>query len=544
MDLEVIIPIVGALAVTLGVTLYHYGYLKATPKPKDRRTSSRQGGRRTKDKLQLTPAEKRMYGHAQSLVKQGKFIEGANLLENIGDFRGAISTLEANGFPIEAGNILLRMGIPNRAGALLARNGKWVEAAEAFIAAKADLEAAKSYYNAGRYVDAAKLFELVGQGEAAGDALYKGEAYKASIEQYIKAGKGQKAFKALKRVLRSPQKSIGPLDHNNAKVLLDIAIKVNDIDDLFVSFLAQEDLIIVAITELLKEGRSSEVARVLKQENSEFELSLIQSISDEASINRSLAQAFESNHSWNAAGMIHKRLNQFQHAGRCFEKANDLERASYCYERAGMKDKATQLRKEDGSTPPPAQPSNSESFKQSDEMATKVLPMDSSATLPETPNNRFSLNEASVTASRLDSIGKSALPNSIESRFFNKVGETHLHAIGKLLNYFECKADEDLSFKLKHQFLLIFNGEFSLQSEYEAKTLTQGAFVGDLPGCQRKYNKGVSLKSVGDGYYGTINLESLDELMQLNKDLAILLLRNTLNESQHHAPSATGLQAS
>src|SRR5690606_19746011 len=109
-------------------------------------------GNRSADKRRLSRRERGLYTQAEILLKQGKVMPAARILEQINMPREAIQALEDHGEIHEAANILMRMQRQNRAGVVYARHGLWADAAKCFQLAKMPLEAAKCYRESGDHL--------------------------------------------------------------------------------------------------------------------------------------------------------------------------------------------------------------------------------------------------------------------------------------------------------------------------------------------------------------------------------------------------------
>lgn len=158
---------------------------------KMRKAGSENVVRRQSEETELTSSAKADRDKAMKLIAEGKVVDGARILENIGLDRIAIAALEADGFVDEACAMLLRLDRPERAALMFERHNRFVEAAEYYLLGDNPALAGQNYMLAGQtdkrnFILAAKVFERSGDVGAA-------------VEGYVAGGKYRRAFELCKR---------------------------------------------------------------------------------------------------------------------------------------------------------------------------------------------------------------------------------------------------------------------------------------------------------------------------------------------------------
>src|SRR5690606_39370166 len=120
--------LVGLFLVCLIAAVWIYAESRGYRSRGRRRKGPADRGNRSTDKRRLSRREKGLYTQAEILLKQGKAMPAARILEQINMPHEAIQALEDHGEIHEAANILMRMQRQNRAGVVYARHGMWADA--------------------------------------------------------------------------------------------------------------------------------------------------------------------------------------------------------------------------------------------------------------------------------------------------------------------------------------------------------------------------------------------------------------------------------
>lgn len=307
-----------------------------------RRTSppGKAATQRQSDRQALTAPEKRLYKEAQRMLKENKVPAAARIFEQLGMPREAIQCLEDAGMIHEAASILIRMQRHNRAGVIYARHGLWNDAAQCFKTANMPAEAAKCFREAGNSAAAGQFFETAGRPEDAaacyeesGDflkaarILFRNDHRSAALPLYSQAAGKQRDVRSLE------------MRDDELDVLVKEVSKGND-DTNFIRILIGFNRIGEVVLSLLQNGNVKLAGKLFSQSETDIGPMLMSEINyADESANR-LADMFVDVSSFDYAGRVLERLEDFEAAAATFEDAGDYERAAHCYERAGNFPKA------------------------------------------------------------------------------------------------------------------------------------------------------------------------------------------------------------
>jgi tetratricopeptide (TPR) repeat protein len=290
---------------------------------------------RRSDKRNLTAPEKRLYKEAQRMLRENKIPAAARIFEQLGMPREAIQCLEDAKMINEAASILIRMQRHNRAGVIYARHGMWNDAAQCFKTAGMPAEAAKCYREAGSHAAAGQFFEAAGRLDDAANSFEEaGEFLRAArllfrlnqrdqaLPLYIKAAKKTKDISALD--IREDELNMlvsHIAEGRDDNVLIAIVVAFNRIGEVIISLLENNQR---QLAGKLYTKSVADIGPLLMAETN---------YGDDSA--RKLADMFLDVSSFDYAGRVLERLEEFEAAADAFEKAEDFDRAAHCYERAG-----------------------------------------------------------------------------------------------------------------------------------------------------------------------------------------------------------------
>ena len=302
---------------------------------------SRQGDRR-----KLARHERRIFKESQRLVKQGKFVPAAQLLEQIGLAREAIQTLESAGLIHDAAKILMRMQRHNRAGVIYARHGMWDRAAQCFKMANMPLEVAKCLREGGDLAQAGDYFERAGRMEEAADCFGQSGQVGRAAKILVGVGLREKAVEYWRKQVdeASDLRSLN-VDADDLRVIVGCLAEGMHTESRLGELAIQHGRLADVIRGLLSRGMVSQAAELVARANGESIDSLMVQFKHSDGSAEGLAQILDRIGDHRRSGMLWERLEMFVEAAQAFENAEYFERAAYCYERA--KDDANARRMRD-----------------------------------------------------------------------------------------------------------------------------------------------------------------------------------------------------
>lgn len=300
-----------------------------------RRQTSSEKSNRSADRRKLSSREKKLYVQAKILLKHGKPMPAARILEQLNMPREAIQALEDHGEIHEAANILMRMQRQNRAGVVYARHGMWADAAKCFQLARMPLESAKCFREVGDFLAAARFFETAQRlGDAAECYENAGEVQNAA-RIYIKAERVEDAVRLYREIVQSSINLASlSLDPEELGFLVDYLSDGNadlDLADLIIS----RNKLTSVLNSLVAKGHIKQAADIYLRSATDIGPQLISEVSYTDRCAENLAAVFLRVSHFSYAGMVYERMESFDRAGDAFEKAEDFERSAYCFDRAG-----------------------------------------------------------------------------------------------------------------------------------------------------------------------------------------------------------------
>lgn len=311
-----------------------------------RRVEQAIAGTRRTDRSKLSRHERRLYDQAQKLLKQGKILPAAQILEQIGLPRDAITALESAGLIHDAAKILMRMQRHNRAGVVYARHGMWDHAAKCFKMANMPLEVAKCYREAGDFAQALEFFEKAGRHEDAAACCIQLNDLQRAGRSLIAAGQTEKAMNIYAKFV-DEQYNPATLEFAPEELSLLVTMLSNGhgLETRIPEILATRNRLISPIFAVARSGNIRAAANLLNRAGPDIGPAIIAEINYQDGTAEGVAQTFLAANAPEYAGMVYERMGSFEAAGDAFESANEFERAAYCFERAN-KDKKARAAKE------------------------------------------------------------------------------------------------------------------------------------------------------------------------------------------------------
>ena len=292
----------------------------------------RKGGAKRKV---LTPNDMMILGTSEKMIRAGSIIPAANLLEQSGLFREAITALEEAKFIDEAAAILLRMQKPERAAILFSRHEKWGPAARCFVQSGATekaaqcferdkqyLQAAKIYYGTGQFGNAAKCFEFEKNYESAANCWFKINEHPRALNNLLKMAQNAAALSKF-------QPSEAMMD------FLFAAMKNGMLDGPIIATLAKSPKIVPWTFLLLVDAQFDAAAKLLKLASPDVVTAMLREVKIQNPEAKPLAAFFGKIGEHNKSGILFEQLGMFSEAESAFSAAGDKGRADYCRTRAG-----------------------------------------------------------------------------------------------------------------------------------------------------------------------------------------------------------------
>lgn len=302
---------------------------------------------RRSDKRNLTAPEKRLYREAQRMLREKKIPAAARIFEQLGMPREAIQCLEDAKMIHEAASILIRMQRHNRAGVIYARHGLWDDAAQCFKTANMPAEAAKCYREAGSHVTAGQFFEAAGRPEDAATSYEEGGEYLKAARILFRAAQRDQALPLYIKAAQDT-KDVRSLDirEDELSMLVSHIAKGRD-DNALISIAVAFNRIGEVIITLLENNQRMLAGKLYTKSLTDIGPLLMAETNYGDDSARRLADMFLDVSSFDYAGRVLERLEEFEAAADAFDKAEDFDRAAHCFERAGnypkvraMKEKA------------------------------------------------------------------------------------------------------------------------------------------------------------------------------------------------------------
>jgi len=302
-------------------------------------------GTRRSDRSKLSRHERRLFDQAEKLLKHGKIQPGAQILEQIGMPREAITALENAGLIHDAAKILMRMQRHNRAGVVYARHGMWDHAARCFKMANMPLEVAKCFREAGDFAQAEEYFEKAGRLEDAADCCLKLNDLQRAGQLFIAAGQREKATVAyLKLIDEQYNPTTMDFNEDEIRLMVDSVCTGEHIETRIPEILAARGKLLGPICHLAKSNKIQIAANLLNRAGTDICTALIAEVNYQDGSAESVARVFLVANNPGFAGMVYERMGSFESAGDAFELAEEFERAAYCFERGNKDRKAKKAR--------------------------------------------------------------------------------------------------------------------------------------------------------------------------------------------------------
>ena len=299
---------------------------------------------RHKDQRKLSKQETEVLKRAKTLAKQGQPQLGAQILEQVGLQRDAISLLEENNLIEDAARILIKMQRPNRAAVIFARHGKWHQAAEQFKAAGMDIEAAKCYREGERYEDAAAIFKGIGKDEEAATCLALAKQWQPAGRLFLKSKQTDKAIISYDKLFQD-QGRWSSLEFDQYELaFFKEQILVGRLNPGFVDALVRAGALLETIKLLIIQNRIVDAASLYTRSPTDLGPLLMSDINIQAPEGRQLGALFLSVSHFRHAGMVFEQMGDYRESGLSFEKAEMYDRAAYCFERCNDLVKANEMR--------------------------------------------------------------------------------------------------------------------------------------------------------------------------------------------------------
>ena len=302
-------------------------------------------GTRRSDRSKLSRHERKLYDQAEKLMQHGKIQPAAQILEQIGMPREAISALENSGLIHDAAKILMRMQRHNRAGVVYARHGMWEHGAKCFKMANMPLEVAKCYREAGDFAQAEEYFEKAGRLEDAADCCIQLNDLQRAGQLFIAAGQREKAINAYLKLIESQYNPTNmEFNDDEIRLMVDSVRNGDNLETRIPEILAVRNKLLDPINYLSKIGNPQIAANLLNRAGSDIGPALMAEVNYQDGSSEKLAAVFLIAKNPMYAGMIYERMESYEAAGDAFEAAEEFERAAYCFERASKDKKAKKAR--------------------------------------------------------------------------------------------------------------------------------------------------------------------------------------------------------
>lgn len=339
------------IAIAIGIAATATGILFYSTRKKPKRPA------RASDKRKLRGFEKKIYQQAQSLIASSPK-SASQLLESIQLYREAIDVLENSGHIREAANTLSRMGRPNRAAIVFKRHSYWKEAAQAFMKANMPRDVAEMARNAGDINLAVKYYSMVKDYSMAAECYLDLGDYAQAAKMYLAADQNDKAINLYPTILENIS-DITLLQFSDQELSLIKKHMLSESPNIVLAdILASQNQLADIIHSLTMKGDIKMASACYHRSPIDIgpELLANDKLSHEENIH--LADLFNSVSSFEYAGIVLERINEFEKSAIAFEKAEIWDRAAYCYDRSGNKAMALEMRckvdtpRVDGAPPP------------------------------------------------------------------------------------------------------------------------------------------------------------------------------------------------
>ncbi|MGE0173809.1 MAG: cyclic nucleotide-binding domain-containing protein [Oligoflexales bacterium] len=304
----------------------------------------RSHGRRKGDTVKLKGYRKKIFKHAERLLKEGNALAGAQLLESIGMHREAVNVLEEGKFVREAAGVLLRIGRPGRAAYIFARHGLWKNAADCFELAKMPLEVARCAREAGDIEKAAKNYHDAGQLLEAAECYVEIGQHREAARIYAEVGEAEKAIELYQSIVENSN-NIQQLDFNEKEIqIITNYLKEGHSNVRFADILVSKNKLLEVLFELVSSGKVQTASEIYLRSTFDIGPQLIAHEGFAQGQLGNLAKLFQLVSNFEYAGRVYETLQSFDQAGECFERAEDFERAAAAFEKAGFRERALDAR--------------------------------------------------------------------------------------------------------------------------------------------------------------------------------------------------------
>ncbi len=310
---------------------------------------------RASDLKILSPQEEKIRERAKKLVAKGRVRQAAQMLEQIGLHRDAISALESAKMIDDAARILLRMQNPARAGVIYSRNGYWKEASQCFIQAGNLTDAANCLREAGNHFEAADLFLKENLFDNAAECFQLSGRWLEASRAWIKAGKNDHSLRCWKEIGQNISLLKGQTPTSEEVQLLFQLAKTGEQNPGIITLISSSPKVTHMILDAMSDGNKTLAAQILKAAQSHIAATLVSEINIQSPEAKVLAEIFNESGEYRYSGMLYEQSSDFEAAAKAFDKAGENERANYCRERLGVP-KTNKPPKSVSETFPPSMP--------------------------------------------------------------------------------------------------------------------------------------------------------------------------------------------
>lgn len=330
-----IIVVLILLAVSVITYLWWQNNQKAIKYRGTKKYRGPNAGSRASDLRILSPQEEKIRDRAKRLIAKGQIRQAAQMLEQIGMHRDAITALENAKLIDDAARVLLRMQNPARAGVVYSRNGRWKEAAQCFIQAGNLTDAATCMREAGNFFEAADLFLKENQIENAAECFERSGRWLEASRAWSKAGKGDRSLGCWREIGNNLSLLKGQTPTHEEVELLFTLAKSGELNPGIINLIASSSKLNQMILTAVNEGHRRLSEELLKAAPPHIIPTLISEVNLQSPQAKMLADLLDERGECRFAAMLYEQLALYELAADSFQKAGETDRANYCRERLG-----------------------------------------------------------------------------------------------------------------------------------------------------------------------------------------------------------------
>ncbi len=281
----------------------------------------------------LSPLEERVRIQAEKLIKKGRVNQAAQMLEQVGLHRLAISALEGAKLIDDAARVLIRLQKPGRAAVVYSRHGMWHQAAQCFLQADAPLDAARCHREAGNFSAAGEIFAREKKFADAAECLQKTGQLAESARNWIKAKDPKRAIDCWNSLAAdSGLMSVFRPSSEEIEIMFS-EVRSGASHPGLLAHLAKSQQVTPMIIELLTVNQQDAATALFEKSPPHIASTLLAEVNVQSPAGRPLAALFTKAKEHQFAGMILEQLTMFVEASEAYKFAGDLERARYCLDR-------------------------------------------------------------------------------------------------------------------------------------------------------------------------------------------------------------------